>query len=78
MAAISDVLRERSTLSLGIARNELIVDGTVWEVKNGVARELANRLHRRGVGAIALDAGVSLDDLRECADLAGAGARGHE
>ncbi len=64
MAAIADVLRERSTLSLGIARNELIVDGTVWEVKNGVARELANRLHRRGVGAIALEAGVSLDDLR--------------
>lgn len=64
LASISDALRERSTLSIGVARNELIVDGELWELKNGVARELANRLHRRGVGALALEAGLTLEDLQ--------------
>ncbi|MBC7844622.1 MAG: hypothetical protein H7099_20105 [Gemmatimonadaceae bacterium] len=64
LASIGDALRARSTMSIGVARNELIVDGELWELKNGIARELANRLHRRGVGAITLEAGLALDDLQ--------------
>lgn len=65
LEAATTALRGRSTLSIGIARNELLVDGELWDVKNGTARELANRLHRRGVGAMAIEAGLTLDDLRE-------------
>ncbi len=63
--AIQDAMRERATVSIAVARNELIIDGELWDARNGTARELANRLHRRGVGAIAIESGLTLDALRE-------------
>jgi hypothetical protein len=65
LEAIHAALGARTTASIGVARNELIIDGELWDARNGTARELANRLHRRGVGAIAIEAGLTLDALRE-------------
>ena len=59
-----DALRNRSTLSIGVARHELLIDGLPWESRNSTARELAGRLHRRGVGSITLETGLSLAELR--------------
>lgn len=59
-----DALRGRSTLSIGVARHELLIDGLPWESRNSTARELAGRLHRRGVGSISLESGLSLAELR--------------
>ena len=65
LEAIHVAMLGRSTMSIGIARNELIIDGELWSAKNGTARELANRLHRRGVGALAIETGLTIDQLRE-------------
>ncbi len=65
LEAIHVAMLGQSTMSIGIARNELIINGELWEARNGTARELANRLHRRGVGAIALETGLTLEQLRE-------------
>ena len=59
-----EALRERSTLSIGVARHELLIDGTPWEARTATARELAGRLHRRGVGAITIESGINLVELR--------------
>ena len=62
--AAVEALRERSTLSIGVARNELLIDGEPWEARTATARDLAGRLHRRGVGAIAIESGINLVELR--------------
>lgn len=68
-AALLDAARlalaGRSTISIGVARHELLIDGTPFDARSSVARELASRLHRRGVGGIALEAGLTLEDVRD-------------
>lgn len=61
---VTAALAGRSVLSIGVARHELLIDGEPYESKGTYARELATRLHRRGVGAITFEAGVVLDQLR--------------
>ena len=65
LEALHAALGSRTTMSIGVARNELIIDGELWEARNGTARELANRLHRRGVGAVAVECGLTLEHLRD-------------
>ena len=62
--AAVEALRDRSTLAIGVARHELLIDGTPWEARTATARELAGRLHRRGVGAITIESGINLVELR--------------
>ena len=62
--AAVEALRDRSTLSIGVARHELLIDGQPWEARTATARDLAGRLHRRGVGAIAIESGINLVELR--------------
>lgn len=57
-------LAGRSTLSIGVAHHELLIDGEPHDTKSGYARELATRLHRRGVGAITFESGLTLEQLR--------------
>src|SRR2546423_7095912 len=40
------LLQERPTLSLGVARNQLIIEGVATDPKHPVLAELAGRLHR--------------------------------
>ncbi len=64
LETIAAVLDGRSTLIIGVAKDELLIDGEPYETKNSYARELATRLHRRGVGAITLEAGITIEELR--------------
>ncbi|MCC7002423.1 MAG: hypothetical protein IT357_09730 [Gemmatimonadaceae bacterium] len=57
------LLKERTTLSLGVARNQLIIEGVATEEKNPVLRELAARLHRHHLGAVKFSQGVTEDEL---------------
>lgn len=58
------VLRARASITLGVAHRELLIDQASVEQAGATARELAERLHRRGVGAITISAGLSLDGLQ--------------
>jgi hypothetical protein len=64
LGSIANILDSRPVLSLGVARTDLLVDGARYESKSSYARELATRLHRRGVGAMTFKVGVTLDELR--------------
>lgn len=59
-----DVLADRATLSIGVAKTELLIDAEPYETRGSYARELATRLHRRGVGSMTLVQGMQLDELR--------------
>lgn len=51
------------SLTVGFARGWLSVDGEQREVRNAVVRELTERLHRRRIAAIRLDAGLDESDM---------------
>jgi hypothetical protein len=59
------LLKERSTLSLGVARHQLIIEGVATDENNPVLRDLAQRLHRHQLGAVRIIAGVDLVELAD-------------
>jgi histone H3/H4 len=64
-ARLATLLRDRATLSLGVARHQLIIEGVATDEKNPVLRELANRLHKHHLGAVKFSAGVTEDELTD-------------
>jgi hypothetical protein len=63
-AAAAALLQEGRSLTLGVAHRELLVDGEPFPAAGAAGRELAGRLYRRGVAALTIDAGLTLDELR--------------
>ena len=63
------LLRERPTLSLGVARNQLIIEGVATDSKHPVLSELAGRLHRHHLGAISFARGLEGGELEEALRL---------
>jgi len=52
------LLENRSTLSLGVARRQLVIEGIATDPKHPVLGELAERLHRHHLGALTFRKGV--------------------
>lgn len=59
------LLRDRTTLALGIARNQLVIEGVATDPKHPVLRELADRLHRHHLGAVTFNRGVTVPEVRD-------------
>ena len=59
------LLEDRASLSLGVARHQLVIEGVATDPKHPVLRELAARLHRHHLGAVTFRRGV---DVPEVAD----------
>ena len=59
------LLKERSTLSLGVARYQLIIEGVATEENNPVLRDLALRLHRHHLGAVKFSQGVTPEEVAD-------------
>ena len=60
---LDNLLAGRGTLSLGVARNQLVIEGVATDPKNPVLHDLAGRLHRHHLGAIQFTKGVSPAEL---------------
>ncbi len=54
---------ERDSLSIGVARRQLIIEGVATDPLNPVLKELAQRLHQHHVGALKLTRGITRDEL---------------
>lgn len=64
-ARLAGLLKDRAALSLGVARQQLIIEGVATDTANPVLRDLANRLHKHHLGAVKFSAGVSEDELTD-------------
>jgi hypothetical protein len=53
----------RDSLSIGVARRQLIIEGVATDPQNPVLKELAQRLHKHHVGAIKFIRGMGRDEL---------------
>jgi hypothetical protein len=65
LAAVNVMLVDRRSITLSVAKDELYVDGEPYASTGMYARELATRLHRRGVGAITFEQGVVLTQISD-------------
>src|SRR6059058_2233243 len=54
---------ERDSLSIGVARRQLIIEGVATDPLNPVLKELAQRLHDHHIGAVKLVRGITRDEL---------------
>lgn len=60
---LDHLLAERGTLSVGVARNQLVIEGVATDTKNPVLKDLASRLHRHHLGAITFGRGVEAKEV---------------
>jgi hypothetical protein len=65
LSLLSDVLATRATLSIGVARSQLVIEGVATDPKNPVLLELASRMHRHHVGAVTFRRGAMIDELHQ-------------
>ena len=63
------LLVERGQLSLGVARDQLIIEGVATDPRHPVLHELANRLHRHHLGAVQFGQGVQPEELDDALKL---------
>ena len=59
------LLEDRATVSLGVARHQLVIEGVATDPKHPVLRELAGRLHRHHLGAITFRRGVEEGEVAD-------------
>ena len=55
----------RESLSIGVARRQLIIEGVATDPLNPVLKELAQRLHEHRVGAVKFVRGIGRDELAQ-------------
>lgn len=59
-----DLLRQRGSLSLGVARDQLIIEGVATDPRHPVLGELAGRLHRHHLGAVTFYPGIEVAETQ--------------
>src|SRR5881409_709204 len=59
------LLEERSSVSLGVARHQLVIEGVATDPKHPVLRELASRLHRHHLGAVTFRRGLAESEVAD-------------
>lgn len=62
---LQDLMVERGSLSLGVARQQLIIEGVATDPRNPVLGDLAGRLHRHQLGAITFRRGLDPSELQD-------------
>jgi hypothetical protein len=64
-AKLMGLLADRPTLSIGIARRQLIIEGVATDPGHPLLHELANKLHRHHLGAVKFSAGITQPELSD-------------
>ena len=58
-------LEQRPTLSLGVARQQLVIEGVATDPKHPLLAELAGRLHRHHLGAVTFHRGIKASEVTD-------------
>ena len=58
-------LEQTPTLSIGVARRQLIIEGIATDEDHPILRDFAARLHRHQIGALRLSRGLDKEELAE-------------
>ena len=73
---LAGLLRDRPTLSIGVARRQLVIEGVATDPNHPLLRELAQRFHRHHLGALRFNAGVTAAEVADVLHTVAASADG--
>jgi hypothetical protein len=59
------LFEDRAVLALGVARQQLVIEGVATDAKNPVLSELAGRLHRHHLGAVTFHRGLRATEVAD-------------
>ena len=62
---LAQILERAPTLSIGVARRQLIIEGVATDEEHPLLRDLAVRLHRHQIGALRFTRGLERSELAE-------------
>ena len=62
---LNALLGNRESVTLGVARNRLVIESVTTDPKNALLRDLAHRLHRHRVAAVHLTRGAAADEIED-------------
>ena len=74
--SLTELLCRRPVLSLGVTRNQLLIDGEGTDPSHPVLRELAQRLYRRHLGGVTFTPGVEPGEFADLLRVLGAEGAG--
>ena len=63
MKKLALLLVDRSSLSIGIARKQLIIEGVATDPNHALLKELSGRLHKHSLGAMRFSEGLTREEL---------------
>ncbi|MCZ6759449.1 MAG: hypothetical protein O7D29_03600 [Gemmatimonadetes bacterium] len=66
VSRLNGFLHEKSQISIGVANDQLIIEGVATDPGNQLLAELAGRLHRHSLGAMTFEKGITADEMSEC------------
>ena len=69
---LNALLERRESVTLGVARHRLVIDGATTDPKNALLRELAHRLHRHRVASVHFSRGAALEEIDALLSAVGA------
>ncbi|MEA2722415.1 MAG: hypothetical protein QOH59_186 [Gemmatimonadales bacterium] len=62
---LNALLENRASVTLGVARNRLVIETATTDPKNALLRDLAQRLHRHRIAAVHLTCGATSDEIEQ-------------
>jgi hypothetical protein len=62
---LNALLGSRDSVTLGVARNRLVIESVTTDPKNALLRDLAHRLHRHRIAAVHLTRGATADEIED-------------
>ena len=71
---LAEALARHGTISIGVARQQLVIDGEPTGDSHPMLRDLASLLHRQQIGAVVLADGLQREELSEVLSTLGSDA----
>jgi hypothetical protein len=60
---LATLLADRPSISIGVAKKQLVIEGIATDPKHPVLRSLAEKLHRHHLGAVVFERGVRTEEV---------------
>ncbi len=62
---LSALLAERPSVSIGVARRQMVIEGVATDPKQPILRSLAEKFHKQHIGAIVIERGVTPAEIAD-------------
>jgi HEAT repeat protein len=72
------LLADRPTVSIGVARRQLVIEGVATDSRHPVLRSLAEKFHKQHIGAVVFERGVSAAEIADMMRTVAVQAEGDE